>query len=83
MLRFIELFTKEKCLEISKLVNGNECFESDTDYLFYLPDNVFGAELKVDTVTGTIIAYGKDLINWEIPPYFIKRCSCITFGAWR
>lgn len=82
MMKFIEVFPKEKCLEISKLVWGEDFFETDDEYLFYLPDSVFGSELKVDTVTGIIIAYGKDLINWEVPPYFVRRCSCITFGGW-
>ena len=82
MMKFIEVFSKEKFLEISKLVWGEDFFETDDEYLFYLPDGVFGSELKVDTVTGIIIAYGKDLINWEVPPYFVKRCSCVTFGGW-
>lgn len=80
MLRYVKTFSKEKCLAISKVVMDTfDIGSADEDYLFYLPDSLFGTELKVDACTDFIRVYDDEGTIWEVPMFFCEAGSCLSW----
>lgn len=74
---YASILSKEKCLEIAKIVykdTMNVKALTEEELLSFLPDSIFGETWKVVKIDYCFDVFD-DEYEWSVPTFFVKKAS--------